>query len=142
MSSSMKMKVKSMLDEFLEDRQNRREFVREELAFAATELVSELMEKEGISKAELAKRIGKSKAYVTQVLSASRNMTMHTLAELAYVLGYRIELRASPAVQVEYRYEGEVSLCQTAINVSRADVQTAGEAAVLAPQQAPHQLAA
>ena len=50
------------------------------------------MEKEDVTKAELAKRLGKSKAFVTQMLSGSRNMTIHTLADVAFVLGYKIEL--------------------------------------------------
>src|SRR5947199_10431683 len=79
---------KSKLDEYLADEENRREFIKESLAFDATELVSELMEKEDISKADLAKRIGKSRAYVTQLLSGARNMTLHTLADLSLAIGY------------------------------------------------------
>jgi transcriptional regulator with XRE-family HTH domain len=91
--------TKSKLDELLADEENRRDFVKQELAFAATELISELMEKEEVSKADLAKRIGKSRAYVTQLLSGARNMTMHTLADLSFALGYVVELHIQPAHQ-------------------------------------------
>lgn len=53
------------------------------------------MEGGDVRKAYLAKRIGKSKAFVTQLLGA-RNMTTHTLADLAFALEHRIEIEASP----------------------------------------------
>jgi transcriptional regulator with XRE-family HTH domain len=87
---------KSSVDQLLESEQGRREFTEEELAFEATEKIAELMEATNVTKSELAKRTGKSKAYITQVLSGSRNMTLHTLAGLAYALGYKISLDALP----------------------------------------------
>jgi antitoxin component HigA of HigAB toxin-antitoxin module len=74
-------------------------YEQESLAFEATELISHLMETAKVSKAELARRIGKSKALVTQMLSGSRNMTMHTFAQLAFALGYRVELNCRPLSQ-------------------------------------------
>lgn len=82
--------------DLLRDAENRRIFEQESLAAEATELISELMELGNIKKADLARKIGKSKAFVTQVLSGSRNMTVHTFADLAFALGHRIELDASP----------------------------------------------
>jgi len=69
---------------------------KEELAFEATELIAELMEKKHVSKTELAQRIGKSKAYVTQVLSGSRNITDSYAAGLTFALGHKIRLAAAP----------------------------------------------
>jgi transcriptional regulator with XRE-family HTH domain len=87
---------KSSVEELLESADGRREFAKEELAFEATEKIAELMELTRVSKSELAKRTGKSKAYITQVLSGSRNMTVHTLAGLAFALGYKITFNATP----------------------------------------------
>ena len=83
-------------DEFVQDAANRRVFEQESLAIEAAELISQLMEQRQIRKADLAKEIGKSKAFVTQVLSGSRNMTMHTFADLACALGHRIVLNSTP----------------------------------------------
>ncbi len=91
--------MKNSVQKLLETEQGRREFAQEELAFDATELISELMEVEKVNKVELAKRVGKSKAYITQVLSGSRNMTMHTLAGLTYALGYTVRLHAEPIAE-------------------------------------------
>lgn len=54
------------------------------------------MQNEKVSRAGLAKRIGKSKAFVTQLLSGSRNMTLHTFADLAFALGHKIEIAPAP----------------------------------------------
>ena len=87
------------MQKLLETERGEREFAKEELAFEATELIAELMEKKHVSKTELAQRIGKSKAYVTQVLSGSRNITMHTLAGLTFALGYKAKLAAAPRAE-------------------------------------------
>jgi transcriptional regulator with XRE-family HTH domain len=86
----------TIFDEFVQDAGNRRIFEQESLAIEATELISELMEQRQFRKADLAKQIGKSKAFVTQVLSGSRNITMHTFADLACALGHRIVLNSEP----------------------------------------------
>jgi transcriptional regulator with XRE-family HTH domain len=52
----------------------------------ASEVIRALMEDQGIHKAELARRVGKSRAYVTQSLSGHRNMTLSTLASYADAL--------------------------------------------------------
>jgi len=62
-------------------------FLEQELLLvSATELICELMQKKNVSRADLAKRIGKSKAFITQVLRGTRNMTLRTLADLAGAL--------------------------------------------------------
>ncbi|MBI4572036.1 MAG: helix-turn-helix transcriptional regulator [candidate division NC10 bacterium] len=65
-------------------------FEQERAALLATEEILKLMEREGISKADLAKALGKSKAYITQALSGGRNMTLRTLASFAWACGYSI----------------------------------------------------
>jgi transcriptional regulator with XRE-family HTH domain len=88
--------MKTKLQEFVQDPERHRIFEQESLAIEATELISTLLKERQVNKAELAKRIGKSKAYVTQLLSGGRNMTLHTFADLAFALGYKVELQASP----------------------------------------------
>ena len=88
--------MKTKYEELISDREGHRLFQQEALAFAASELICSLMEKEGISRSKLAELSGRSRAFVTQVLSGSRNMTMHTLADLMFALGHRIELDVHP----------------------------------------------
>ncbi len=78
----------------------------ETLMFEATELISELLEAQEVSRKELADRLGKSKGYVTQVLAGDRNMTLKTLADLAFALGRRIELGAVPLAKGDSGIDG------------------------------------
>jgi transcriptional regulator with XRE-family HTH domain len=52
----------------------------------ASAVIRALMDRQGVSKAELARRVGKSRAYVTQSLGGDRNMTLGTLASFADAL--------------------------------------------------------
>lgn len=67
---------------------------REELIYNLTEDLLVLLEDKGVTKAELAKKLGKSRSYVTQLLSGNRNMTLGTLSDICY------ELRAKPVVRI------------------------------------------
>jgi hypothetical protein len=90
------MLLNDHFQDFVADPERRRIYEREALAFDASELISELMEKQDVSKSKLAHLAGTSKSHVTQLLSGSRNMTMHTLADLAFVLGHKVEIKAAP----------------------------------------------
>ena len=68
------------------------EFEAERLILEASELILETMEQNGVTRSYLAKKIGKTKGHVSQLLDGERNMTLRTLAEIAYVLGYRVKL--------------------------------------------------
>jgi len=83
-------------------------------AVAAHEFVRELerrLEEQGISRAELARRLGSSKAYVTKVLSADANFTLATMNRLAAAVGgtvhFRIEDRKVAARQGSNRQPPE-----------------------------------
>jgi transcriptional regulator with XRE-family HTH domain len=60
---------------------------QERLILDATETIVALLEERGVSRQELAARLGKSKGFVSQLLSGERNMTLRTLADLGYALG-------------------------------------------------------
>ncbi|MDE2873837.1 MAG: helix-turn-helix transcriptional regulator [Gemmatimonadota bacterium] len=67
-----------------------RQFYEEErLILWTTEEIAGAMVDQGISRADIAERIGTSRANVTQLLSGSRNMTLRSLARLAYACGMR-----------------------------------------------------
>jgi transcriptional regulator with XRE-family HTH domain len=62
----------------------------------ASAVIQALMNARGVTKAELARRVGKSRAYVTQSLSGERNMTLSTFAGLADALDADVVLDARP----------------------------------------------
>jgi transcriptional regulator with XRE-family HTH domain len=88
--------LKDHFQDFISDPKRRRIYEREALAFEAAELISRLMEEQQVSKTDLARRVGTSKSHVTQLLSGSRNMTLRTLADLAFALGHKVEIRSLP----------------------------------------------
>ena len=71
-----------------------RAYAREELVYNVTEDILILLEDMDVSKKELARRLGKSKSYVSQVLSGARNMTLGSLSDICFALDVkpRIEL--------------------------------------------------
>lgn len=72
------------------------DYEAERLILDATELILRLLERQGITKSQLADRIGKSKGHVSQLLNGERNMTLRTLAEIAHALNQRINVNAHP----------------------------------------------
>ncbi|HWW94433.1 MAG TPA: helix-turn-helix transcriptional regulator [Vicinamibacteria bacterium] len=72
--------------------QNRRLLRQEELILKAATALSELLEREGITKVELAKRLGKTKGFVTQILAGDKNLTLRTIADVADALGHRVDV--------------------------------------------------
>jgi transcriptional regulator with XRE-family HTH domain len=91
--------LKTAQEEFLASSENRKLFEQERLLVEATELLSELMEKKRVSRAELAQKIGKSKAFVTQLLRGNHNMTLRTVADLFGALDHEVCLKSQPRDQ-------------------------------------------
>ncbi len=65
-----------------------------------TEALWARMEEEKVSRAELARRLGTSKAYVTKVLGGNANFTLHSLAKLALAVGGKVRISIDPIVPV------------------------------------------
>ena len=100
--------MKTRHEMLMEDPEYRRLYTIEGLVTDTAELVAQLMEAQGVKKAELARRLGKSRAWVTQLLSGKANMTIRTLAEVAYALGAEVKL----STQSQTTQQAEASLVQ------------------------------
>lgn len=61
-----------------------------------TEALWARMEEEGVSRAELARRLGTSKAYVTKVLGGNANFTLYSMAKLALAVGGKVRIGIEP----------------------------------------------
>ena len=68
----------------------------ERLLVEATENLCRLMEREGVTGRELARRLGVSPARVSQMLDGTRNLTLATLAEAFHVLGRSMHVTYGP----------------------------------------------
>lgn len=84
------------MTEALQDRDVRRTYEEEVLYNEATDTVEALLESLQITRKELAQRLGVSQRRVNQILSGSEDLTLRTLAALAWALGLRLELHATP----------------------------------------------
>jgi transcriptional regulator with XRE-family HTH domain len=61
-----------------------------------TEEVVDAMERQGVTRAELARRLGTSQAYVTKLLSGNANFTLKTMVKVALCLGRELRLHLAP----------------------------------------------
>ena len=86
------MKTINFYEEEMKDPEFAKLMAEESLILEITEKIIELMQKEKISKANLAKRLKKSKGYITQLLDGSRNFTIKTIADIFHVLGYSLKI--------------------------------------------------
>src|SRR5205807_5152683 len=68
-------------------------FEQERLIVETSEAIWALMVQRHVQKAELAKNLGRSKAYISQLLNGARNMTLRTLSDIARALGCAVEIR-------------------------------------------------
>ncbi|MBM3473277.1 MAG: helix-turn-helix transcriptional regulator [Armatimonadetes bacterium] len=95
------MSEPGLLDKWFEEWDQDPDFILEGVLLAATERICELMDKHDVSRAELARRLGKSRAYVTRVLNGQPNMTLKTLTQIAVALGEGIDLFVPSSVREE-----------------------------------------
>jgi transcriptional regulator with XRE-family HTH domain len=86
--------MKTQHEALMEDREFRRLLSSEALVAEASEVIARLMAEQDVSKADLARRLKKSRAWVTQLLSGKANMTVRTLAEVAFALDAEVRLQA------------------------------------------------
>lgn len=61
-----------------------------------TEDICRLMDEQGVSKAELARRLGTSRAYVTKFLGGDANFTLQTMTRVAMALGGAVHVHVAP----------------------------------------------
>jgi transcriptional regulator with XRE-family HTH domain len=101
--------------------------VDEELSQLVTQLTNEInwhMHQRGLTRADLAGRMGVSPGRVSQVLSGGENLTLRTLASLATALDGRFELSLRPREPVADSGQGDARLTATAATPAEPQPQT------------------
>lgn len=81
------------------------EYKLESLELEVTERILQIMEERGISRSELAERLGVSKAAVSKLFNNGSNMTLKRLLTIAEALGLELRVNLDP---VERRIEENV----------------------------------
>jgi transcriptional regulator with XRE-family HTH domain len=86
--------MKTTLDELMQDPEFRREFAVEGFIAETAQVIWDLMEQRNMKQADVARLLKKTPAFVSQLLNGKANMTVRTLAEVAYALGATVSLKA------------------------------------------------
>ena len=81
-----KMRCGQYPEEQMEDPEFLKSLAYKKLITAVQEEICRLMEKNDVSRIELAKRIGRSKGFVTQMLNSGRNLTLRTITDVLTTL--------------------------------------------------------
>jgi transcriptional regulator with XRE-family HTH domain len=89
--------MKTQHEVLMEDPEFRRLLAIESLVAEAAESIARMMAEQNLSKADLARRLKKSRSWVTQLLSGETNMTIHTLADVMYALDGEVKLHIQPS---------------------------------------------
>lgn len=79
----------------------------------ASQMISDLLVERSLKKADLARMLGKTPAFVSQLLSGNSNMTLRTLAEAAYALDAKISISAESSNTREGSESFESRGCRT-----------------------------
>ena len=74
----------------------RRRYEEERLIVNVFESLSDAIDHGDLSRADLAKTLGTSRAHITQLFSGQRNLTLRTLADLAWACGARATFALEP----------------------------------------------
>lgn len=73
------------------------DFKLEGLILDITEDVCKAMEEKGIDRAELADKLGVSRAFISKLLNGTPNLTIKTLMKIADALGRELSVKMPPA---------------------------------------------
>lgn len=83
------------MNDKLRDLRSSPEFAEERLVSSFQSLLQETLERRGMSKSDLAKKMGVSKARVSQMFSDSQNFTLRLIANAFFALGEEVSIRRS-----------------------------------------------
>lgn len=77
------------------------EYLLEGLMIDVTEQIVRVMEKNGMTRTQLARKLGCSNAYITKLLKGSGNLTLKKLLEITIAMDCTISLAFVPKKEIE-----------------------------------------
>lgn len=87
------MSDKTIYDQWMEDPEFGRLMAQENFIMEVTETFCDILESENVKRNKLAELLGKTKGYVSQILGGGRNLTLRTMSDIAFILGYKINIK-------------------------------------------------
>ena len=89
------MERKELYHDLIENEEDRRLMGQEDLIFDVSQLLWDTLEESGVSRAELARRLGTSESYITKLLRGCSNLTLRSIADIFGALGKRVVVKAT-----------------------------------------------
>lgn len=89
------MMTQTSYDQYIDDPERRQILEQERVLVDATELVCTAMDFRRMNRTQLAEKMGRSKAYVTQILRGNQNLTLRTLTDVFYAMNCRLVMVAA-----------------------------------------------
>jgi len=120
-----------LADKLQKDPELQKFYYQEQLILEVTELIAKLMQKCKVNKSELAKRLGKGRSYVTQLLDGTSNMTLRTISDVFVGLDSMLVVKAGPLSleigqtydESDYEFEDTSKVVQSGIVPEELDVK-------------------
>ena len=85
---------RTLTEQLIQTPEGKRQYLQERTILEITEKICELMQKEGISDEELAKRLGISKRKLLNILNGRKDITIRMLSDILNSLGYCLQITA------------------------------------------------
>jgi transcriptional regulator with XRE-family HTH domain len=86
------MKPRTLYEEFQASPDKRKMLRQEELILQVTESFVEALIETNTTRSELARKLNKTKSFVTQLFRGGRNLTLRTMSDVADAMGYRVQV--------------------------------------------------
>ena len=87
------MMSESIIKTWIDDVEETDEYHIEGLKLEITEQIFQAMEDKKVSQSELARRLGKNRAFISKILQGKNNFTLKTLVLIARKLGMEWEMK-------------------------------------------------
>ena len=76
------MTAETLTEKLTKTAEGMRLYQQERAILEVTELICQLMDEQNVSRAELARRLDRTKGYITQLLDGRANMTVRTISDV------------------------------------------------------------
>ncbi len=86
----------TLVERLTKTREGMRLYQQERAIQELTDLLCEVMDEEDVSRAELARRLGKTPSYITQLLDGRANMTIRTISDVLHALNRTVHFQDGP----------------------------------------------
>lgn len=112
----------SLQDKLTSNPEGLRLWHQERAILETTEMICEIMAADGISRSELAKRLEKSRGYITQLLDGTTNMTIRTVSDVFVALGRKFNPANSPLNDPQSRADSTVAIHGCVVSAPTIDI--------------------